>query len=195
VVISDEQRDAIAAGLLAALLLIYRGRVMAIYAALKLDLAVTVSAAAQSSLATFAVQRARLIQVGINDRVSAALDALPDDADQQATDAALAAVRQSVETHHTDKLLPVLISAAWHQATVDTYQNTESSQPDKSLADVTPWTWTQYTEFEDDCQDAAAASPASLDDLLAIAGDKPPLHVGCGCTLDPGDTDPADLPT
>jgi len=185
--VNDRHRRELAAALLIALLALYRRRTRQTLDALGLTTApVVVSASTMAWLTAFANDRAVKAQRGINLRLEQAVTELPDDADAGVQRAALQQARTEMRDYNGAWLAPFLISTVAHQELVDTYRDLPSSTPDISLADAVPWTWEQFTSNPDDCAEAAAASPASLDDLLAITGGMPAVHEKCQCTCTPG---------
>lgn len=185
--VNDRHRTELAAALLIALLALYRRRTRQTLDALGLTTApVVVSASTMAWLTAFANDRAAKAQRGINLRLGQAITELPDGADASVQRAALQQARTEMRDYNGTWLVPFLISTVSHQELVDTYRDQPSSTPGVSLADAVPWTWEQFTGYADECQAAAAASPASLDDLLAITGGMPAIHERCQCTCTPG---------
>ncbi len=184
--VNDRHRKELAAALLIALLALYRRRTRQTLDALGLTTTpVVVSASTMAWLTAFANDRAAKAQRGINLRLGQAVTELPDGADAGVQRAALQQARTEMRDYNGTWLVPFLISTVVHQELVDTYRDLPSSMPGVSLADAVPWTWEQFTSNPDDCAEAAAASPASLDTLLGITGSPPPVHERCLCQLSP----------
>lgn len=181
-------RDKLEGALLAALLLVYAAKVRATldHLGLKAQPAI-VPGAAKQKLAAFAKLRAQKVQDGINQAIAATLASLPDDATGADQQAALSQCRQKVDEHNDEVLIPFLLKTATAAALIETYQSIQSTKPGKTLAEAVDWTWRQNTDFEDDCTAADAASPAPLQELIAIGGGIPPTHPGCLCDLIAGD--------
>lgn len=210
--VSDQHRDAFQAALLAALLLVYLGRTSEARAAVSQSGLFSMSGDALATLHAFVADRARLIQTGINARIAQlktalsagstpsertaatnslplvvrdALSGLEGAASNEERQAAHDALKQSIHDYHAGTLGPFMDSTTVHAALIDTYQSVESITPGVSMADAVQWEWSQRTQCHDDCEDADAASPASLNTLYAITGGPPAIHVGCACTLTP----------
>jgi hypothetical protein len=176
--ISDDDREKLEEALAAALLLIYAGRRQ--QALLQLGVTVQtmdVPEAAARQVLAFARDRARLIQEGVNQRMSNADDP--------------AAVSKEIDEYNRTVLQPYMESWAQHQAQQAAYS--ETSRPNGSTAltskaDGSPqlWTWEKQTDWgPDECDAAADASPAPYADLIDAAGSSPPVHPRCRCTLSP----------
>jgi hypothetical protein len=98
----------------------------------------------------------------------------------------MAQTRNATDRYNAKTLIPFMVGFAAVAALVDTYQSIDSNVDGKSVAQAIDWTWTQNSDFPDECMDAAAASPAPLDELLAIGGGAPPAHPNCNCELSAG---------
>lgn len=172
--VSDDDRRRIAEEIAAALLLIYAGKRQQALAQLGREVATgDLPPDAVATVQAFADDRAQKIQDGVNSRMDGSDDPT--------------ATAHSIDEYNATVLLPFLQSWASHRGTLDAYQETPGQTPGSTAATDRQWLWAQQTDFEDDCSEAAAASPASLDDLLSITGAPPPVHERCQCTLAPAD--------
>lgn len=184
--VTDDDRDELAAALIAALTLIYKGQqAQALQKLGQNPVSFAIPLYAQQQIESFANRRADLIQAGINSRMAQS------DNQQQTAD--------SIDQYHNDVLLPFLISTVTHNALIDAYRSVPADmgngplthgatytmpQGDGSAADNTLWEWKQNSSFVDDCTDAQDMSPAPLRDIESQFG-RPPAHPNCRCSLTP----------
>lgn len=189
---TDEQRQKLERALAAALLLIYRDRSAEAFAQLgQTEILLDIPYDARERIAAFARERAQLVQNGVNQRLDRAIaaeqgtladgehPAIP--SQPGAVHAALAEMR----SYNTNTLIPFLAGRAAQYGLVDAYARTPSDTPGVSMRDGVPWMWTQLSDYQDDCSEAAAASSASYDTLVSLGGSPPPVHPRCSCSLDP----------
>ncbi len=171
--ITDDKRRKIETALAASLLLIYRRQAALSLAQLGLpvdtgppDPTVT------QKIGTFAADRAQKIQDGINKRLAAA-----------ALVGAVRQAKQEIRDYNRDVLTPYMESWSKHQAIVDTFSGVDDPNGDGTMLQSAQWTWHQLEPFEDECLEAADASPASYDEIMAITSGEPPRHPRCGCWM------------
>lgn len=179
--VTDEDRERLAAEIAAALALIYQHHAQRAYARLKrTPRALHQGFRIQHTLNAKASEVAGSVQRGVNTRIAnAQVD--PENPD------AVAQSQQAMDTYNAKTLVPYLTAWAAQQALSDVYADTPSPTPGLSMRDAVNWVWTQVTDNPDDCADAAAASPASYNQLVGIGGGEPPVHRNCQCSLDPDD--------
>lgn len=182
--IDSRQRKRIEKQLTAALIALYlSGKQKAL---LKLDksLAAELTPAQRSKIEAFAKERAALIQSGTNTYLSNSKNDVGKNATPAELASAEAARLKKVGEHNAGVLIPMFTRWAANNSQVDTYQEQDAADTN---GDGEPqlWQWTQMTDFPDDCTEADAASPDTLDNLMSIGGGIPPVHSGCQCTLEP----------
>jgi hypothetical protein len=166
----------------AALLLIYRGRRNQALRNLKqTEDALSLTVAERRKIEGFAAERSKLVQEGIAQQIDSAAGAA-DEGDVPITDA-LSAAHSSIRRYNVRTLIPFLVSWAKHQAVKDTYQRVQVD--DESATQAQDWQWTQFSDYGDECQTAAAMGAAPLSDILAVTGSWPPIHSRCQCSLEP----------
>lgn len=185
---TDADRRRLEAALAAALLLIYAGKARQALDGLALfERTWRITPEIRQRINAFAADRAQKVHDGINQRLDASGADLPPDASPGDHQRARRTSLSEIAAYNAHVLSPFMVAWTGMQALLDVYRGTESeTTPGKSRADDTQWTWEQRTSFQDECGDAASASPAPLDELLGIAGAPPPLHPRCLCTLSPG---------
>lgn len=188
--VAEPDHDTRNAALLAALLLMYRGKAkdartviangtpmlgLTDMAALGSDL--PLSARTQAKLSAFAADLADSIDRGVAQRMAVAgLPGKP----------TVAETVRSIEQYNRATLIPYIQSWARHQALVDTYAAIPANDgTGRSMLEAIDWEWEQNSENPDECEEAEAASPAPYGDLIAITGSEPPVHRNCACTLEP----------
>lgn len=184
--VSDGQRDRLRDAILMALILLYLAHANAARTKLGAAPLTEVDDATRARLAAYADQRAALVQSGAGIQLDRADNAAAD-ARQDPNTVRSAAVA-SMQRYNRDTLIVGIGLWAMTQATLDTYRSTpDPANPNQSAAAARLWVWRQNTTNPDSCAAAEDASPASLDDLIGIAGDAPAVHPGCLCELFPAD--------
>jgi hypothetical protein len=186
--VTDDDRHRIEEAIAASALLMYLGAKREAHYALGVSQAPAADDDQRAEIIDFAAQRAQLVQTGINTRVAAAVAALGDRPAEDEVRAAVHAALAEIATYHAAVLIPYITSWAYHRGLVDAYHETIDPATGRPHAESQQWIWTQTTDCVDDCTEAAAASPASVDDLIAIAGGPPPAHPRCACDLAPADS-------
>jgi hypothetical protein len=170
--ISDDDRDKLEEALAVALLQIYAGKRATALAQLGQTVdALDVPPAASQKVLDFARERARLIQEGVNERMSGADDPT--------------AVASEIDQYNRDHLQPWMDRWAQNRGVSDAYAEVPATSGTGTMRDEKLWVWTQNSSYNDSCSAAAAASPATWDELVTIAGGEPQTHNGCKCDLSP----------
>jgi len=183
--LSDDDRQKLEAALAAAITLIYQHHQTEAFAQLNaLERSLHLTPAAMQKINAKAREVADSVQAGINSRIAAAYDQATQDGSNPTT--AAASARQSIHGYNDTTLTPYLVSWAAQRGVIDAYSAVPN--PDlqgQSMRDAVQWEWQQLADYPDECAEAAAASPASYDELTGITGGDPPIHRNCGCSLTP----------
>lgn len=186
--VTDKHRKQLAQGLAAAVTARYLLAKRSAQSSLGQSSDPVVTVAAAKAIHDFAVDRAQRAQNGVNARLARALKDLPTDAPPSARRQALLDARRAMDQYNGDHLAPWMDQWAENRGRADAYAETPARDGSgRSLRDSVPWTWEQLTDYQDRCTDAAEASPAPYDVLVALAGGPPQTHDGCRCLLFPAE--------
>lgn len=143
----------------------------------------------------FADEEAARIPRAYNDYLAGVLRKLPDDATVPEIQRAVKAFREAVATYNRETLIPR--QERWTRSTArkDLMERNHTADGSRTLAEAVPWRWVQKTDYADPCAEAAAMSPAPLDQLLSATGGRMPgVHFGCQCDCYPERPEPDLLP-
>ncbi|MGH2447441.1 MAG: hypothetical protein ACRDFS_02385 [Chloroflexota bacterium] len=137
-------------------------------------------AASLAKLRDHAQGVAKSVQHTYNRMLKDQVDAQPDSLSDAERERLLQPFLRSARAYNQNTLIPYTTNYARLQGRSDFYRQND-------LLDQTRWEWEQQDDYPDGCADAEAASPASYDALVQLAGGEPPVHPNCGCDITPSE--------